>query len=80
MKWQATGNDSSDVTKFAEQACIDEIGVRYNVSNMRPYDVDENSNGYVVRVSVTSTRGTPAKVICLTNRNGGIRDIMIDER
>ncbi len=67
-------------TQFAEKACRDEVNARYNVSTVRVYDVSETNNGYVVRITVTSTGGKPAKVVCLTNAQGGVRDISIDER
>jgi hypothetical protein len=80
VKWQYAETQDGDVAEFAQKACIDEIGARYNVTNAKPYDVRETGNGYVVRVSVTSARGTPAKVTCLTNSHGGLRDITIEER
>ena len=79
-KWQAAGPQSSDVTAFAERACVDEIGSRYAVSNIRPISIKKSENGLVVRASVKTSRGTPAMAICLTNTHGGVRDVMIDER
>ena len=79
-KWQGGGSSGDDVREFARNACADEVRARYNVSNVRSYDIDENANGYVVRVTVTLPRGDAAKVVCLTNRNGGVRDITINER
>jgi hypothetical protein len=72
--------DDDDVRDFAEQACITEIGHRYNVSTARVYAVNENSNGYTVRVTVTLAKGNTAKVNCLTNTHGGVKDITIEER
>ena len=80
LKWQGVSLLDDDIKDFAEKACITEIGHRFNVSTIRAYAVNENSNGYVVRASVTLARGTPAKVICLTNAHGGVREITIDER
>ena len=80
VNWQSNEPDESDVTDFATKACVDEIDGRYNVSNAKAYDIDRNSTGYVVRVSVTPPRGSPAKVICLTNAHGGIREIIVDDR
>ena len=80
MKWQSLGSASSDVTSFATDACVEEASTRYNISNPRPYRTASNSKGYVVRVSVTTASGKPAKVVCLANAHGGINDITIDER
>ena len=72
--------DDDDVRGFAEQARITEIGHRYNVSTARVYAVNENSNGYTVRATVTLAKGSTAKVNCLTNTHGGVKDITIEER
>lgn len=80
VKWQAGSDQSGDVVAFAEKACTDAIGARYNVSNIRLYDVREDSSGYALRASVTLSSGRPAKVTCLANVHGGVRDIIIDER
>ncbi len=79
-KWQGAASSDDDARAFARSACADEVRARYDVSNVRSYDIDENANGYVVRMTVTLPRGDAAKVVCLTNRNGGVRDISIDER
>ena len=50
------------------------------VSRVSVYDLEANSNGYTVRASATLTRGTPVKIVCLTNYQGGIRDVTVDER
>jgi hypothetical protein len=78
--WQGGASSGDDVREFARRACADEVRARYNVSNVRSYDIDENANGFVVRVTVTLPRGDAAKVVCLTNRNGGVRDLTIEER
>jgi hypothetical protein len=80
MKWQSFDSMSSDVTSFATDACVDEASSRYDISNPKPYKAAANSTGYVVRVSVTTASGKPAKVICLANAHGGISDVTIDER
>lgn len=79
-KWHDGGSSGSDVKAFARSACADAARERYNVSNVRSYDVGKNANGYVVRATVTLPRGDAAKVVCLTNENGGIRDVSINER
>lgn len=80
VQWGPIGMQADDVTEFAEKACQDEVNARYNVSTVRVYNVSETNNGYVVRITVTSAGGSPAKVVCLTNAQGGVRDISIDER
>ena len=80
VNWQDVDKVDDDVREFAEQACITEIGHRYNVSTARVYAVNENSNGYTVRVTVTLAKGNTAKVNCLTNTHGGVKDITIEER
>jgi len=80
VKWDPIGLRKDDSAEFAERACRDEASARYNVSTARVYDVSETNNGYVVRITVTSSRGNPARVVCLTNAQGGVRDISIDER
>lgn len=79
-KWQAGGFQGDDVKAFAENACEDEVRSRFNVSRVSVYDLEANSNGYTVRASATLTRGTPVKIVCLTNYQGGIRDVTVDER
>lgn len=80
MKWEFTKPQDDDVNDFAEKACVDEIRDRFDVSTVRAYAVNETNNGYVVRASVTFARGTVAKVYCLTNVHGGVKEIMIEER
>ncbi len=78
--WQDNASQDGDTIAFARKACLDEIRGRYNVSSARVYDVEKNNNGYVVHATVTLPRGHAAKVLCLANPNGGVRDITIDER
>lgn len=80
VTWGPAVLQEDSATQFAEKACRDEVNARYNVSTVRVYDVDETNDGYVVRITVTSSGGKPAKVVCLTNAQGGVRDISIDER
>ena len=80
VKWAPIEMQADDKAEFAESACRDAARARYDVSTVRVYDVSKTNNGYVVRITVTLARGTPAKVVCLTNSNGGVRDISIDER
>jgi hypothetical protein len=80
VNWEFTETQDDDAKSFAEKACIDEIEGRFDTSTVRVYAVDENNNGYVVRATVTLARGNTAKVYCLTNTNGGVNEITIEER
>lgn len=78
-KWQAAQSGDDDIKEFAEYACLDEIDDRYSFSSLSAYEVKKTDNGYTVRASATTARGTPVKVVCLTNIHGGVRDITINE-
>jgi len=80
IEWRATQGGAGDAQAFARRACVDAIGARYNVSHIQAYEVRENSNGFVVRATATLANGSPAKVVCLANRQGGVRDVSILER
>lgn len=79
-KWQAAESQDGSLKAFTENACLDEIRNRYNVSRVKAYDFRETSSGYTVRASATSATGAPVKIVCLANTHGGIRDLAIDER
>ncbi len=80
MKWEFNGSQNDDARYFAEMACVDEIGARFDTSTIKVYAIKQNSSGYVVRATVTLARGNTAKVNCLTNTNGGVKEITIQER
>ncbi|MCH8099579.1 MAG: hypothetical protein IIB74_03980 [Proteobacteria bacterium] len=80
VNWQEIIPQEDDVKDFAEKACVDEIERRYDVSTVRIYSFNETNNGYVVRVTVTLTKGNAARVYCLTNSHGGVKEITIEER
>jgi hypothetical protein len=80
VNWQDDDKADDDANLFAKRACVVEIGQRFSVSRIGVYEISENRNGYVVRANVTLAKGSNAKVICLTNRHGGVRDITIEER
>ncbi len=77
--WQfgASGDDGN--AQFAERSCSDEVRRRFDVARVQMQSVRENSNGYVVRGSMTLARGPVSRVTCLTNRNGRVLDVMVDE-
>ena len=80
LNWQDINPTDDGVKDFAEKACISEITRRFNVTAVRAYAINENSNGYVVRVTATLAKGNIAKINCLTNVHGGVSDISIEER
>jgi len=80
VNWQSVEPQSDEITDFAERACIDEINSRFDVSRVRVYSINKNRNGYVVRATVTLARGATAKVYCLTNSHGGVKEVTIEER
>jgi len=79
-KWEFAGSDDDDAMVYAEISCVDEIRSRYATTTVSSHSVRETNNGYVVRGSMTLARGGTAKVTCLTNENGRVRDIMVEER
>ena len=80
MKWNSSDQQDDADIAFAEKACVSEISSRYNTSAVRTYAANENSNGYVIRASITLPAGETAKVICLSNANGRVRELTIEER
>lgn len=80
VNWQEIIPQEDDVEVFAEKACVDEIERRYDVSRVRAYSISETNNGYVIRATVTLSKGNIAKVYCLTNTHGGVKEISIEER
>ena len=80
VTWQFAKTPDDDVSDFAEKVCIDDIRARYDATTVRAYSVKETNNGYIVRASVTLPRGNTAKVYCLTNTHGGVKEITIEER
>ena len=73
-----SGHDG--VEAFAESACIQAAESRFDVSGTRAYRFDQNSSGYIVRLSATLDKGGPAKITCLTNKQGGVREVRISEQ
>ena len=80
VKWEIIGPHGDEIGDFAEQACVDEIRRRYNAARVSAYAVNKNANGYTVRTSVSLTRGRQANAYCLTNANGGVREVGIEEK
>ena len=80
VTWEFWETQEDDVKSLAEKAGIDAIEDRFDTSTVRVYAFNDTNNGYVVRATVSLARGTTAKVYCLTNTNGGVEEIMIEER
>ena len=80
VNWQANKPQGDEISDFAERACVDEIRKRFDVSTLRVYAINKNRNGYVVRATLNLAKGNTAKVNCLTNTHGGVREVTIDER
>ena len=78
--WQFAPGGGDDAMNYAETSCVDAIRSRFDVSNVRANSVRPNETGYVVRASMTLARGGVAKVTCLTNDNGTVEDVLVEER
>jgi hypothetical protein len=80
VKWNFNATHEDEISDYAKQVCVSETGDRFETTSLKAYAVDKTNNGYVVRISVTLARGTPAKVYCLTNEHGGVEEIRIEEQ
>ena len=78
--WQSPGRGDDDAARYAEKSCADSIRARFDVTSVKANSVRRNDNGFVVRASVTLSRGAIARATCVTNLNGTVEDVMIDER
>lgn len=78
--WQFPSSGNDEAMRYAESSCIDTIRSRFDVTNVKSNSVRSNENGYVVRASMTLSSGGIAKATCLTNANGSIEDVFVEER
>ena len=78
--WQFGGAGSSEAMMFAEQSCVDELRSRFDTTTVKANSVRENANGFTVRATMTLARGNAARATCLTNHNGTVFDVLVDER
>ena len=78
--WKFAGTADNEVMGYAESSCVGEIRSRFDTTSVKSYSVKENSNGFTMRGSMTLARGNVAKVTCLTNANGAVIDVFVDER
>lgn len=72
-----TGGGSD--ARLAESACTAAISARFDGQPVKPYAVDANARGYVVRASVTVRGKQPAKVYCIANDHGGVEELRVVE-
>ena len=77
--WQFAGSGDDEAMSYAEGACRNAIRHRFD-SSVRVNSVKRNERGYVVRASTTVARGAVVKVTCLTNTNGTVEEIFVEER
>jgi hypothetical protein len=77
--WKSASTGSSEAMAYAEESCVSEIRGRFDTTTVRSNSVKKNANGYVVKGSMTLARGNVAKVTCLTNEHGRVRDVSVDE-
>ena len=71
--------ESADAGDHASSDCAAAISARFDGQSVKPYAVEKNRRGFVVRASVT-VRGTQsAKVLCLANEYGGVEEIRVVE-
>ena len=80
MNWNSGATSDDDNSTYAERSCVDEIRSRYDTTRVTTNSVKPTNGGYVVKSSITLARGNTAKVTCLTNEYGRVRDVIIDER
>ena len=78
--WQFSGEAGSDASAYARQSCVDEARLRYDTTSVQAHSVRENANGFTVRATMTLGRGGTARLTCLTNHNGRVTDVFVDER
>lgn len=78
--WQFGGGNDGAMAAAAQRSCVDEARSRYSVSGVRAHSVEPNANGFVVKGTMTLARGGNVKLTCLTNHNGRVTQVMVEER
>jgi hypothetical protein len=76
--WKFAGTADNEAMGYAQSSCMGAIRSRFDTTSVKAHSVRENSNGFTVRGSMTLARGNVAKVTCLTNHNGTVRDVFVD--
>lgn len=79
VKWKFIEPQLDEIGQFAEKACVDQMVGRYDAVSAKVYSVKKNESGYVVRASLAFAKGTPARVYCLTNNQGGVKELILQE-
>ena len=77
--WQFAASEDDEAAGYAERSCVDAARSRFDTTGVKVNSVRPNATGYVVRASMTLARGDVARVTCLTNSNGNVEDIFVDE-
>ena len=78
--WQFDESENGNNSAYAESACVDEIGARFAATVVNVYAVEETARGFVVRASATLSKGTSARIYCVTNEFGRVEDVRLLER
>lgn len=78
--WKFGGTADDEAMRYAESSCVSAMRSRFDTTSVKSHSVKENSNGFTVRGSMTLARGEVAKVTCLTNANGTVSDVFVEER
>ena len=76
---QFSDTGSEDGAEYAEKSCIDAIRGRLGATGVRANSVRPNQGGFVVRTTATLAGGGTARVTCLTNQNGYVEDVLIEQ-
>ena len=78
--WKFGAAGGGEMEKAASQSCIEEARSRYDITGASAHSVQANTNGFVVKGTMTLARGGNAKLTCLTNHNGRVTQVMVEER
>ena len=78
--WYQQQDAAGGASLHAERACIDAIRSRYTIANAKVFKVTENRGGLTIRASGSRADGTAVRLICLTTRNGTVKDISLEHR
>ena len=78
--WQFGDSGDSEAMVFAERSCVDELRSRFETTTVKANSVRANANGFTVRATMTLARGDVARATCLTNHNGTVSDVTVEER
>ncbi len=77
--WHAGSGSGDQIATFAGESCLDATRSKYDTSRANVHSTRKSENGYVVKIAVTLSRGATARVSCVTNAQGGVRFVTIEE-